>query len=94
MKKKRYSPRQRQQRNLPKSPISIPSKVSQQHERVNEPKTEAQKQANGVGGPFSMDNTTTVIITVIVLFLSGFFNYHGNKPWILYFPLAGVLETV
>jgi hypothetical protein len=35
--------------------------------------------------------TATITITIIVLLLSGFFNFYGNRPWILYFPLLGLL---
>jgi hypothetical protein len=37
-------------------------------------------------------NTATLVITIVVpLLLGGFFNFYGNKPWILYFPLLGTL---
>jgi len=39
-----------------------------------------------------MSTTTTVIISIVVpLLLSAFFNFYGNRPWILYFPVLAIL---
>jgi hypothetical protein len=38
--------------------------------------------------------STIVLLTVIPLLLSGFFNRFGNKNWILYFPLAGIVLLI
>ena len=39
-----------------------------------------------------MSTTAAILSTIIVpLLLSGFFNFYGDRPWILYFPLIGLV---
>jgi hypothetical protein len=42
-----------------------------------------------------MSNTTVFVLCVAVpLLLGGFINFYAHKPWILYFPLGGLLMLV
>lgn len=34
------------------------------------------------------------MVAVVSLLLSAFFNYYGNRPWILYFPLIGICGAI
>ena len=59
---------------------------------VNKAKTKPKKKKKASRRILGMSTTTTVIVTIVIpLLLSGFLNYYAHKPWILYFPLFGIL---
>lgn len=66
--------------------------MSKQCKGVNESEAKTKDQTKHARTDAKMSNTTAIIITVVIpLMLSGFLNFHANKPWILYFPLLGIL---
>jgi hypothetical protein len=39
-------------------------------------------------------NTGLIVSIVVPLLLSGFLNFYGQRPWILYFPLLGIVILI
>jgi hypothetical protein len=69
--------------------------TSNEKKRVDIPSSKTESKAKRQPRRPAMSTTTVIVLlTVVPLLLSGFFNHFAHKNWILYFPLVGIALAV